>query len=184
MVKSPTRSLRARPPMTLLASSTVTRRPALARRYAAVSPAGPAPTTTQLRLMRARLSLYGRGDPAAVVAGADPSLREQPVEMLCRRAAFGGVDVCELRVRRVEEAMGDHVVERVRGGEKREHRLLALGDAGGEALELGEKLAALGEHADVMERYPGAGRQLAHARQRALEIVQAGPGVAVVRPEA
>ena len=132
------------------------------------------------------LGLLNRSAPAAsaVVASLDPSLRGEAIEMLRDGAPFGAVDERHLGVRRVEEPV------RTSSSSVRGSRETRAGPARARAMRPAKRSSLARNslrsvmHADVMERHPDARRQLAHARQRALEILQVRPGVAVVRAEA
>ena len=64
------------------------------------------------------------------------------------------------------------LVEAARLAQELEQARLAIRDHGAEAVEPRQEGVALVEHADVVERGVVARAQLAHARQRALEVVE------------
>ena len=83
----------------------------------------------------------------------------------------------------VDEAVGRHVVERARLGEVLEHRRVAAGDHGLEAVEQAHELVAALDDPLVVIGHVEAGVLVADLHQRRLEVLEIAPHVAVVRAE-
>src|SRR4030095_13410302 len=119
----------------------------------------------------------------AIAAGLDPGdtpRAQQSRHVLSHAASLDRLGEGLGVGRAVDEAMGRDLVEVARLGEIGEQPLLAALDHGGEAVEpLQERGAAL-EDADVVEGGVPARVARTHAGQRALEVLQVAPGVAVV----
>src|SRR5262245_35357173 len=104
--------------------------------------------------------------------------------MLAHAAALDVVGVRHLVAGAIDEAVRDDLVERPRRGQELEEARLARRDHGGEALEPREKLAPALDDADVVEGRVPARLERACERERALEVRERRPRVAVVRTEA
>src|SRR5262249_62362353 len=98
--------------------------------------------------------------------------------------ALAGVGVRDGRLRAIYEGVMHALGKGPRLGEEGEQRLLAALDPGREAIEPGDERLAVLEGADVVERGVAAGGEPAHHLERALEVLERGPRVPVVRPEA